>query len=79
MHERVRFGRTGLAVSKLAFGGIPIQRLSRKDDVRLVSNALELGGNFIDTAHDYGHSEEQFAQAMRTVARGNLVEHSWTV
>ena len=31
MHERVRFGRTGLMVSRLAFGGIPIQRLSREE------------------------------------------------
>ncbi len=73
MHERVRFGRTGLAVSKLAFGGIPIQRISRQDGVRLVSGALELGINFIDTAHSYGHSEELIGEAIRTVRRDSLV------
>lgn len=69
MHERVRFGRTGLMVSRLAFGGIPIQRLSRQDGVRLVADALELGINFIDTAHGYGHSEEVIGEAIGRIAR----------
>jgi hypothetical protein len=73
MHERVRFGRTGLMVSRLAFGGIPIQRLSRQDGIRLVTNALELGINFIDTAHVYGHSEELIGEAIRTMSRDSLV------
>jgi len=71
--ERVRFGRTGLAVSRVAFGGIPIQRLSRQNAVRLVADALDLGINFIDTAHVYGHSEEVIGEAMRTVSRDGLV------
>jgi predicted aldo/keto reductase-like oxidoreductase len=71
--ERVRFGRTGLAVSEVAFGGIPIQRLSRQDGIRLVADALDLGVNFIDTAHVYGHSEEVIGEAMRTVSRDSLV------
>ncbi|MCX7031447.1 MAG: aldo/keto reductase [Spirochaetes bacterium] len=73
MHERVRFGRTGLMVTRLAFGGIPIQRLSRQEGVRLVADVLDLGINFIDTAHGYGHSEELVGEAMRTVSRGSLV------
>jgi uncharacterized protein len=73
MHDRVRFGRTGLMVSRLAFGGIPIQRLSRRDGVRLVADTLGLGVNFIDTAHSYGHSEELIGEAMRTVSRASLV------
>jgi len=73
MSERVRFGRTGLMVSRLAFGGIPIQRLSQQDGIRLVEDALALGINFIDTAHSYGHSEELIGEAMRTVSRSSLV------
>ena len=73
MLERVRFGRTGLMVTKLAFGGIPIQRVSRLDGIRLVKDTLELGINFIDTAHGYGHSEELIGEAMQTVPRGSVV------
>ena len=73
MLERVRFGRTGLMVTKLAFGGIPIQRLSRQDGIQLVKDALELGINFIDTAHGYGHSEELIGEAIQTVPRESVV------
>ncbi|MGA2477198.1 MAG: aldo/keto reductase [Spirochaetia bacterium] len=73
MLERVRFGRTGLMVTKIAFGGIPIQRVSRQDGIQLVKDALELGINFIDTAHGYGHSEELIGEAMQTVPRKSVV------
>jgi len=49
MLGRMPFGRTGLMVTRVAFGGIPIQRLSREDGVRLVRDILDLGVNFIDT------------------------------
>jgi predicted aldo/keto reductase-like oxidoreductase len=73
MQSRVRFGRTGMMVSRVAFGGIPIQRLSKQGGVRLVADVLDLGINFIDTAHVYGHSEELIGEAIRTVSRNNLV------
>jgi hypothetical protein len=73
MLERVRFGRTGLMVTKLAFGGIPIQRLSRPDGIQLVKDTLGLGINFIDTAHGYGHSEELIGEAVQTVQRDSVV------
>ena len=73
MLQRVRFGRTGLVVTKLAFGGIPIQRVSRRDGIRLVKDALELGINFIDTAHGYGHSEELIGEAIQTARRDSVV------
>jgi uncharacterized protein len=73
MLERVRFGRTGLMVTKPAFGGIPIQRVSRRDGIQLVKDILELGINFIDTAHGYGHSEELIGEAIQTVRRDSIV------
>jgi predicted aldo/keto reductase-like oxidoreductase len=73
MLERIRFGRTGLMVTKLAFGGIPIQRVSRQDGIQLVKDTLELGINFIDTAHGYGHSEELIGEAIQTVQRDSVV------
>ncbi len=71
--ERVRLGRTGLMVTKVAFGGIPIQRLSRQDGLRLVRDTLELGINFIDTAHGYGHSEELIGEAIQGGLRDSVV------
>ena len=56
--ETMRFGRTGLAVSRIAFGGIPIQRLTRAEGIGLVRAALGAGVTFLDTAHGYGQSEE---------------------
>ena len=71
--ERVRFGGTGLMVTRIAFGGIPIQRLSRQEGVRLVRDTLELSVNFIDTAHGYGHSEELIGEAIQAVPRDSVV------
>jgi len=73
MPERVRFGSTHLVVTRLAFGGIPIQRVSRQDGIRLIKDSLQLGINFIDTAHGYGHSEELIGEAIRTLPRDSIV------
>ena len=48
--EKIRFGKTGLMVSKVAFGGIPIMRISKTEAANLVREAINLGVNFIDTA-----------------------------
>jgi len=73
MLGKMPFGRTGLMVTWVAFGGIPIQRLSREDGVRLVRDVLGLGVNFIDTARGYGHSEELIGEALRGIPRQELV------
>ena len=74
--KRVRFGRTGLEVSRIAFGGIPIQRLSRAEGIRLVRDVLDEGVNFIDTARVYGQSEELIGEALRGRARHGVVVSS---
>jgi len=71
--EKIRFGRTGLVVSKIAFGGIPIQRLSRADGIKLVREALDEGVNFIDTAHGYGQSEECIGEALIGRSRKEVI------
>ncbi len=71
--KMVRFGKTELMVSQIAFGGIPIQRRSKADAVLVVKAALGLGVNFIDTAHGYGDSEEKIGEAIRGVPRDKLV------
>jgi hypothetical protein len=66
-------GRTGLEVSEIAFGGIPVMRLSKQEGARLVREVLERGVNFIDTAYVYGDSEEKIGAALREVDRKTLV------
>lgn len=71
--EKIRFGRTNLMVSRVAFGGIPVMRLSKEDGVRLVQDVVRLGVNFIDTAHGYSDSEEKIGHAVKTLDRARLV------
>jgi uncharacterized protein len=71
--ETIRFGRTGLQVSRIAFGGIPIQRLTRAEGVGLVRSTLEEGVTFLDTAHGYGQSEECIGEALQGRSRGKFV------
>jgi len=62
--KTVRLGKTGLQVSCIGFGGIPIQRLSEEDAVRVVQRALDLGVTWIDTANGYTTSEERIGKAI---------------
>lgn len=55
--EKIRLGRTGLLVTKTAFGALPIQRISKADAVKLVRRAYEAGINYFDTANMYTDSE----------------------
>ena len=71
--EKVRFGKTELMVSKVAFGGIPIQRLSTAEAVKVVAGAITLGINFIDTANAYTNSEERIGLAIKAVPRDSIV------
>lgn len=64
MLEKRRLGRTGLEVSCLGFGGIPIQRIGKAEAVRVIAEAVRLGIDFIDTAHGYGDSEEKIGAAL---------------
>jgi len=63
--EKIRLGRTGMMVSNLGFGGIPIQRLTENEAIDVVQRALDLGVNFIDTANGYTTSEERIGKAIR--------------
>ena len=71
--EKVRFGKTGLMVSKIAFGGIPIQRLGIPEAAAVVRGAIDLGINFIDTANGYTDSEEKIGLAIKDVPRDSII------
>ncbi len=62
--KTVRLGKTGLEVSKVGFGGIPIQRLTEEEAVKVVQRCLDLGVTLIDTANSYTTSEERIGKAI---------------
>jgi len=62
--EKIRLGRTGMMVSKLGFGGIPIQRCTEDDAVTVVRRCLDHGITFLDTANGYTTSEDRIGKAV---------------
>lgn len=62
--ETIRLGKTGMMVSRLGFGGIPIQRDSEDAAVAVVTRCLDLGITFLDTANAYSTSEERIGKAI---------------
>ena len=60
----VTLGRTGLNVSRLSFGGIPIQRADAANTKAVVDKLEEYGINYIDTARGYTVSEEYLGAAL---------------
>ena len=63
--KKMRLGRTDLEVSRVGFGGIPIQRPPLKEAVSTINKALDLGVNFIDTSIAYGDSEIRIGKAIK--------------
>src|SRR3989304_6464562 len=59
-------GKTGLSVSEIGFGGIPIQRVPQNEAVAVLQKAHSLGVNFVDTGIVYTDSEEKIGQAIKT-------------
>ena len=64
MEYRV-LGKTGLKVSVIGFGGIPIQRVPEEEATSIINRALDLGINFIDTARGYTDSEAKLGAALK--------------
>lgn len=60
-------GKTGLKVSRMGFGGIPIQRIDREGTKDLIHRLREAGVNFIDTARGYTVSEEYLGYALEGI------------
>ena len=57
-------GKTGLKVSQMGFGGIPIQRIDAAGTRKLMEQMVESGINYIDTARGYTVSESFLGEAL---------------
>lgn len=60
-------GKTGLEISRLGFGGIPIQKTTKEKTRELILDLINKGVNFIDTARAYTVSEEYLGYALSGV------------
>ena len=60
-------GKTGLSVSALGFGGIPIQRIDAAGTKALIHRLADCGVNYIDTARGYTVSEEYLGYALEGI------------
>lgn len=58
-------GRTGLKVSVVGFGGIPIMKIGEEEAIRVVNRAIDLGINFFHTAPTYGDSASKIGKALK--------------
>jgi predicted aldo/keto reductase-like oxidoreductase len=58
-------GKTGMMISEVGFGGIPIIRLDTDAAVRVLRRAFERGITFYDTANAYRDSEAKIGQAFQ--------------
>ena len=67
--EKVRIGKTNLIVTKLGWGGIPIQRAGEREAVSVIRAVIEMGVDLLDTARAYTNSEHRIGLALQRTDR----------
>ena len=72
MEYRV-LGKTGLTISRLGFGGIPIQRIDAAGTRKLCLKMKEAGINYIDTARGYTVSESYLGEALEGIREDFII------
>ena len=65
--EYRELGKTGLKISRLGFGGIPIQRIDAEGTKVLLHKLVDAGVNYIDTARAYTVSESYLGYALEGI------------
>ena len=70
--RKVLLGKSGLEVSKIGFGGIPITRIGENEAVNVIRRAIDLGINWLDTARGYSDSEEKIGKAIKGLPRESI-------
>ena len=60
-------GKTGLKVSRMGFGGIPIQKIDAPGTKVLMQKLKDAGVNYIDTARGYTVSESYLGEALEGI------------
>ena len=65
--ERVRLGKTNLLVTKMGWGGIPIQRVGEGEAVSVIRAVVQMGVSLLDTARAYSNSEHRIGLALQKI------------
>ena len=66
-------GKTGMKISRLGFGGIPIQRIDAEGTKVLMQKLKAAGVNFIDTARGYTVSEEYLGYGLEGIREDFII------
>ena len=72
MEQRI-LGKTWLKISRLGFGGIPIQRIDAEGTKTLIHAIHDAGINYIDTARGYTVSEEYLGYALEGIRQDFII------
>ena len=67
--EKVRLGKTNLIVTRMGWGGIPIQRVGEHEAVSVIRAVVEMGVDLLDTARAYTNSEHRIGLALQRIDR----------
>lgn len=70
--RKVLLGNTGMEVSVIGLGGIPIQRVNEEEAINIILECKKQGINFIDTARAYTISEEYIGKGLKAAGRENF-------
>ena len=60
-------GKTGLKISRMGFGGIPIQKIHEEGTRKLLHEMMEKGVNYIDSARGYTVSEQYIGYGLEGI------------
>lgn len=74
----LNLGKTGIKVSEVGFGGIPIIRLQNDEAVKVLRYAFDKGITFYDTANMYRDSESKISMALSSF-RDKIIIASKTI
>ena len=59
--------KTGLKVSRMGFGGIPIQKIDEEGTRKLLQDMVKRGINYIDSARGYTVSEQYIGYGLEGI------------
>ena len=60
-------GKTGLKISRMGFGGIPIQKIDEEGTKKLLHTMMKRGINYIDSARGYTFSEQYIGYGLEGI------------
>ena len=70
--QKLVLGKSGMEVSRVGFGGIPIMRIGEDEAINVIRRAIDLGIDWLDTARGYSDSEEKIGKAIKGFPRESI-------